>query len=240
MNEVGTGKTYTMMLSVELKYKRLLARQAAGKKVLARPTLFVVPANLVAQTFQECQEAFPDLKFHCFYGSAAQLPVGHPRRAATIQKPQLDDKMVEWDADDDNPETASHVVITAYTTLSMRCVKRTKIRYNVDAWDGAWVFDQSVPLERTRARALREVVNSDPDTEDDDETEVDNEEAAFREIQEPDPPSDDDEDESESDPDFDPADYQDDAVFATRTGQDGPSTWCDAHGWGSIAKSHPE
>jgi len=44
MNEVGTGKTFTMALAVLMNYHQLLKDKKAGKPIVAKPT-YVCPAR---------------------------------------------------------------------------------------------------------------------------------------------------------------------------------------------------
>jgi hypothetical protein len=142
ISEVGVGKTFTMLQTVILDVAELRRTKAEGKRVDARPTLMVVPAQLVAQTYREANTNFSDLDFRVLYGSKSTIPSSDPRHHATITVRELDILLCECVGKRTNPETARIVIIASYQTIATRCV--TKIddpRYDSELYVGAWVRD---------------------------------------------------------------------------------------------------
>jgi superfamily II DNA/RNA helicase len=94
MNEVGTGKTFTYLLSIVMAVKDLERQKAKGRVIEARPTLIVVPSSLHVQTVDEAKKNFgTELNFLSFYSNAANLGQDDPRKDITITTTELDDKM---------------------------------------------------------------------------------------------------------------------------------------------------
>ena len=58
-NNVGTSKTFTVILSILIYYYRCLELQQQGKLYIAGPVIQNIQANLVSQTFKEFYTAFP-------------------------------------------------------------------------------------------------------------------------------------------------------------------------------------
>lgn len=220
MNEVGTGKTFTVVNSVLLHAKHLENEQNARRPIVARPTLYVCPAPLVAQTFQEVYENFPEIKVYCFYSSTAAISQGDPRRGATINVQQFDDLMCQWADDTDNVDVARTIIITAYTTLSSRWLVTTKFEYDTSKWIGHWVHDQCVERKGTRSSLALERGSDQAGPEDQD----DEDDEAATEISAP--MGEDDADQSRVIPKLDKdygGDYQ---VYAEK------------HGYGSFKERH--
>lgn len=151
MNEVGTGKTFAMVLAAKMNAKFLEQRSKNGETIIARPTLYTCPPQLVTQTFHEVFHAFPEMQVYCFYSNVNQIPQDDPRRDRTFSTQQLDDMMCEWAAQSGNTETAKVVVVTAYTTIAHRWARHFKIKVNVNEWVGDHVHDQCVLRKQPRA-----------------------------------------------------------------------------------------
>lgn len=83
-NEVGTGKTFTYLLLVQMDYAYLVQKKKKGEEVKCGPTLIFVPANLVAQTFTEAHENFPELKIWSLYSSPGSCGGDEARSKATL------------------------------------------------------------------------------------------------------------------------------------------------------------
>lgn len=165
MNEVGTGKTFTYLLSICLAVKRLEMDKAEGKVVVARPTLLVLPAGLLSQTFCEASKNFPGLKFWSFYSNAINISQDDPRREVTLTRGELDDKMGVWANETDVPDTATNVVISSYSTLGKRWVKSFDDVYDSSQYNGPWHLDRYILLKEGDP----EVAGND----DDDDSDVD-------------------------------------------------------------------
>jgi hypothetical protein len=99
-NDVGTGKTITAMSLVVLDYRHIVRQARAGKEFQARPTLMVVPAGLIGQTFNEINKYFGGLiDLKCYYGVKAEFKGA--RAASTLTKAEWEEEM----AYTMNPET---------------------------------------------------------------------------------------------------------------------------------------
>ena len=72
-NGTGTGKTVTYLYAIYTAFQDIEARVAAGEKVVCRPSLIVVPPQLVSQVADEARDRFGEkLTRLVYYGS----PVG--------------------------------------------------------------------------------------------------------------------------------------------------------------------
>lgn len=112
---VGIGKTITYLLSILLEVCMLREELAAGKPIIARPTLISMPSGLTPQTVNQALEHFGHvLKIHSFYGTKANISDAESsRKEATVSQLELDSMMREWAKNTHDPETAAHVVITS-------------------------------------------------------------------------------------------------------------------------------
>jgi len=153
INEVGTGKTFTYLLSVKLDAQRLEDLAAKGETIEAEPTLIIVPAILLIQTFEESVRNFPELTFVAFFGVDDNIPHSDPRHGRTYSTKGLAAKMKIWHAKRGNPATARIVVLTTYSTIFKRWVK--KDRKNCDmSKERPWDLDRIVSRHETNTIRL--------------------------------------------------------------------------------------
>lgn len=144
-NDVGTGKTITYLNAIVLAVKRLQVRRRRGvKETESAPTLIIVPAQLLPQTFSEAQANFPELNFHSFFGSRNGIPTTNPRHAATRTTKELDELMCTWASARDDPNTATNVVFTSYSTMYRRWFRPFPVRFDPTRDWAPWVFDRLV------------------------------------------------------------------------------------------------
>lgn len=93
-NEVGIGKTITAICVIILDWLDMKRKAAEGEAIEAYPTLMVVPASLVGQTFNEVTKWFGGLiDIKCYYGSAAEFT--GDRQKKTLSKSQWWQEMTE-------------------------------------------------------------------------------------------------------------------------------------------------
>lgn len=129
-NEVGTGKTFTYLNVIRMHVREIGFRHAANEEITARPSMVIMPAGLVVQTFFEALANFPDLDLHVFYSSKSAT-ADHPELSANVlSHKELNDKITQWQRGVKDPRTAANVVLTSYTTLCRRAVKTEKSLWN--------------------------------------------------------------------------------------------------------------
>ncbi|KAK8037865.1 hypothetical protein PG991_001211 [Apiospora marii] len=125
-NEVGIGKTITAICVIILDWLDMKRRAAEGEPIEAYPTLMVVPAGLVGQTFNEVTKWFGGLiDVKCYYGSAAEFTGDRQKR--TLSKSQWWQEMVETmdrAVVTTKPENGLKLYLTSYSTAKIRFFKR--------------------------------------------------------------------------------------------------------------------
>lgn len=132
-----------MQLSLQSSVSRYERRRGV-KETESAPTLIIVPAQLLPQTFSEAQANFPELNFHSFFGSRNGIPTTNPRHAATRATNELDELMCTWASARDDPNTATNVVFTSYSTMYRRWFRPFPVRFDPTRDWAPWVFDRLV------------------------------------------------------------------------------------------------
>ncbi|KAI0120581.1 hypothetical protein BJ170DRAFT_600523 [Xylariales sp. AK1849] len=133
-NEVGTGKTITAIALMILDYNEICRKSDAGEPFEARPSLMVVPASLVGQTFSEVTKYFGGIiELKCCYGSPSEFK--GLRAACTLTANQWDMEM-EYSMNrkviETKPKNALRLYLTSYPTAVSRWLTRETVHIRAD------------------------------------------------------------------------------------------------------------
>ncbi|KAK3936794.1 hypothetical protein QBC46DRAFT_418174 [Diplogelasinospora grovesii] len=111
-NEVGMGKTSTIMATFFMTHLHWVREKAAGRPVRAGPVLVFEPANLVTQVFNELAAFWGGiLKPHVFYGSK-KAHVNNPAMCeATIRKKEFYELLDTLAEASNDPQGSSRLYI---------------------------------------------------------------------------------------------------------------------------------
>ncbi|KAM0372815.1 hypothetical protein ACHAPY_009418 [Fusarium culmorum] len=90
-----------------------------GEEVTFRPSLIICPVNSLPQTYLEAKENFPDFNLVVFYGIRSTFVDKGAKVIGLGELIPLLDKL-----DPHSPKTGKTLVITLYTTLSARFIKK--------------------------------------------------------------------------------------------------------------------
>lgn len=120
----------------------LETRKSSGEKIEARPTLVVMPAGLVLQTFQEAFLNFPQLQFHVYYSDAKSTSDVPELSDKVLTQAAFDRKMHQWSKALDDPQTAANVVLSSYSTLHRRCMTKKNVEFDATQYAACpWARD---------------------------------------------------------------------------------------------------
>ncbi|KAK8063118.1 hypothetical protein PG996_007770 [Apiospora saccharicola] len=168
--DVGTGKTISVFTLMVLEYMEIRKKAEAGEPFEARPTLMIVPAGLIGQTFNECDTFFGGMiDVKCHYGVATQFK-------GTRQIATLDDQRWEEEAAyafDPNtvttdPKNCLKMFLNTYSTTLSRYAtgKRILIQKGDLPPDDVLVYEDLATRRKKRTfAALEEELGEDEMTQ---------------------------------------------------------------------------
>ncbi|KAH6661462.1 P-loop containing nucleoside triphosphate hydrolase protein [Plectosphaerella plurivora] len=138
-NDVGTGKTATFLMLVVAAYRQI---EEMRKKIIQksdtdpvyRPTLLIIPSNLVFQTYETINTIFDGLLIpKLFYGTKQFAPSHQQMAANTIDPDEFGAFMDALMRDKENIETGKTIIITTYNTVTRRLMTRREERFRFNS-----------------------------------------------------------------------------------------------------------